>query len=361
MNTGDDGRLLADRYRLADELGRGEVGVVRQGRDEVLGREVAVKEVRAAEELSPAEVRALYSRLEREAMTAGRISHRNATTVHDVVIEDGRLWIVMELVRGLSLAAALEAGGPMSPAGAARIGAEAVSALRSAHEAGITHRDIKPSNILLGNDNRVVLTDFGTAQVKAGTAHDRPGTPVGRPEFLAPECARGQDPGPAADLWALGVVLYLAVEGVSPFRRDTPEGTLRSLAAYTDADLPPMRRAGALAPVLEGLLRADPAERTDAARAERLLRVAAAGGGPRAAAPSSSPSSSPSPSPSSGEDERGEDGNGGSGGGGGGGGGGRRGAPGSWDADRGPRGVPALVAGLLILLLAALAVAVALR
>ncbi|MFH0245050.1 serine/threonine-protein kinase [Streptomyces sp. HK10] len=357
MSTGDSGRLLADRYRLAAELGRGEVGVVWQGRDEVLGREVAVKEVRAAEELSPAEVRVLYSRLEREAMTAGRISHRNATTVHDVVIEDGRLWIVMELVRGLSLAAALEADGPMSPAGAARIGAEAVSALRSAHEAGITHRDIKPSNILLGNDNRVVLTDFGTARVKADTAHERPGAPVGRPEFLAPECTRGQDPGPAADLWALGVVLYLAVEGVSPFHRDTPGETLRSLAAYTDADLPPMRRAGALAPVLEGLLRADPAGRTDAALAERLLRVAAAGGGPRAAASSSAPSAPPSPSsspepvrPASGEDE-----------GGGSGGSGRRGAPGSWDAARGPRGVLALVAGLLILLMAALAVAVVLR
>ncbi|WP_410539157.1 serine/threonine-protein kinase [Streptomyces sp. KL2] len=360
MNTGDSGRLLADRYRLTAELGRGEVGVVWQGRDEVLGREVAVKEVRAAEELSPAEVRALYSRLEREAMTAGRISHRNATTVHDVVIEDGRLWIVMELVRGLSLAAALEAEGPMSPAGAARIGAEAVSALRSAHEAGIIHRDIKPSNILLGNDNRIVLTDFGTAQVKADTAHDRPGAAVGRPEFLAPECARGQDPGPAADLWALGAVLYLAVEGVSPFRRGTPGETLRSLAAYTDADLPPMRRAGALAPVLEGLLRADPAERTTAARAERLLRVAAAGGGPRATAPPS-PSSPPS-SPDAGRTDSGEEGDGG-----------RRGAPGtaperrppsaagSWDADRGPRGVLVLVAGLLVLLVAALAVAVALR
>ncbi|MGY1455819.1 serine/threonine-protein kinase [Streptomyces sp. SS8] len=351
MNTGDSGRLLADRYRLAAELGRGEVGVVWQGRDEVLGREVAVKEVRAAAELSPAEVRALYSHLEREAMTAGRISHRNATTVHDVVIEDGRLWVVMELVRGLSLAAVLEADGPMSPAGAARIGAGVASALRSAHEAGITHRDVKPSNILLGNDNRVVLTDFGTAQVKTGTAHDRPGAPVGRPEFLAPECARGQDPGPAADLWALGVVLYLAVEGVSPFRRGTPGETLRSLAAYTDADLPPMRRAGALAPVLEGLLRADPAERMDAAGAERPLRVAAAGGGPRAAAsPSSSP---PSPSPASGEDGSGE--------GAGGGSGGRRDTPGSWEADRGPRGVLALVAGLLVLLLAALVVAVVLR
>jgi serine/threonine protein kinase len=261
----------------------------------------------------------------------------------------------MELVPGLSLAAVLEAEGPMSPPRAARIGAEAVSALRNAHEAGITHRDIKPSNILLGNDGRVVLTDFGTALVKADTAHDRPGAPVGRPEFLSPECARGQDPGPAADLWALGVLLYLAVEGVSPFRRDTPGETLRSLASYTDADLPPVRRAGPLAPVLEGLLRADPAERATAAQAERLLRVAAAGGGPRAAAPPPSPEPARSASGEDGDED------------------GHRGAPGaapgtrepsapsSWDADRGPRGVLALVAGLLVLLLAALAVAVVLR
>jgi len=358
-------RLLADRYRLIAELGRGEVGVVWQARDEALGRQVAVKEIRAAQELSPAEVRLLYTRLEREAMTAGRISHRNVATVHNVVVEDDRLWIVMELVPGLSLGTVLEAEGVLSPARAARIGAEAVSALRAAHEAGITHRDLKPSNVLLGNDGRVVLTDFGIALVKAGTAHVRAGEPAGAPEFLAPECARGAAPGPAADLWALGVLLYLAVEGVSPFRRGTREETLRAVAAHTAGDVPPPRRAGPLEPVLEGLLRADPAERMPAAEAERLLRVAAAGGGPRAVPPRSQRPPEhrpPAGDGGDGEDDRG-DGDAGDGRGG-------RNAPAasgpapkppSWDAGRGPRGVLVAFLGVLVLLLAALAVAVVLR
>ncbi|HEX5567583.1 MAG TPA: serine/threonine-protein kinase, partial [Streptomyces sp.] len=303
MNT-EPNRLLADRYRLIGELGRGEVGVVWQAHDEALGRPVAVKEIRAAQELTPAEVRLLYTRLEREAMTAGRISHRNVATVHNVVVEDGRLWIVMELVRGPSLGALLEAKGALPPARTARIGAEAMSALRSAHDAGITHRDLRPSNLLLEDggssggeglgEGRVVLTDFGIALVKAGTALTRDGEPVGAPEFLAPECARGEPHGPAADLWSLGVLLYLAVEGVSPFRRDTPEESLRAVAGYTDGDLPPLRWAGPLAPVLAGLLREDPGERMSAAEAERLLRVAAAGSGLRATGPDGSSSVLPS-------------------------------------------------------------------
>ncbi|WP_051718190.1 protein kinase domain-containing protein [Streptomyces megasporus] len=354
----DTDRLLADRYRLLAELGRGETGVVWQARDEALGRPVAVKEIRAAEGLSPAEVRLSYARLEQEAMTAGRVSHRNVTTVHNVVVEDGRLWIVMELVRGLPLSAVLEVEGALPPARAARIGAEAVSALRSAHEAGVVHRDLKPSNVLLGNDGRVVLTDFGIALVKTGAA--RSGEPVGEPEFLSPECARGQEPGPAADLWALGVLLYLTVEGVSPFRRDTPKETLRAVAGYVDGALPAPRRAGPLGPVVEGLLRADPAARMPAAEAERLLRVAAAGGAPRATPPPASAEARPRPAGADVEDGGDRDGD--------------RSAPPApgtapappepsspWDADRGPRGVLLAVVGLLVVLLAALAVAVSLR
>ncbi|MEE1942743.1 serine/threonine-protein kinase [Streptomyces sp. TRM 70361] len=366
----DTERLLADRYRLTAELGRGEVGVVWQAHDEALGRQVAVKEIRAADELAPDEVRRLYTRLEQEAMTAGRISHRNATTVHNVVVEDGRLWIVMELVRGLSLKDVLAAEGSVPPAHAARIGAEAASALRSAHEAGIWHRDIKPANILLGNDNRVVLTDFGISLVKADTARARTGEPVGAPEFTAPECARGAAPGPASDMWSLGVLLYLAATGVSPFRRGTAEETLGALASYTDADLPPVREAGPLAAVLERLLRADPDERPTAAAAERLLWVAAAGSTPR---PAPGPSADradragePSRPVSSGDPQDG---------GGRGPAAGRRpvpadapgpsagsgSAPPAPEGDRGPWVLPVTILVVLVALLAALAAAVAAR
>ncbi|MEV5937940.1 serine/threonine-protein kinase [Streptomyces sp. NPDC051994] len=272
---GSEQRLIAGRYRLISPLGRGGMGVVWRGRDEVLGREVAVKEVLAPPALDTPDVRRLYTRLEREAWAAARISHRNVVTVYDVASEDGRPWIVMELVRGLALSDVLDAEGPMSPGRAAHIGAEVLAALRAAHEAGVLHRDVKPANVLLANDGRVVLTDFGIAMVMGTQTLTMTGEVVGSPEFLAPERALGRTPGPASDLWSLGVLLYAAVEGHSPFRQQTPLSTLR---AVVDEELPPPRRAGPLAPVVEGLLRKAPAERLSAEEAEHQLRVVAAGG-----------------------------------------------------------------------------------
>ncbi|MEU8527211.1 MULTISPECIES: serine/threonine-protein kinase [Streptomyces] len=271
-------RLIAGRYRLLGALGEGGMGVVWRARDEVLGREVAVKEVRAPAGLAADDVRRLYARLEREAWAAARIPHRNVVTVYDVVTEDGRPWIVMELVRGLSLSEALDAEGPMPPQRAARIGAEVLQALRAAHEAGVLHRDVKPGNVLLANDGRVVLTDFGIALVEGSSNLTMTGELVGSPEFLAPERALGRATGPASDLWSLGVLLYAAVEGNSPFRQDTPLSTLR---AVVDEELPPPRRAGALTPVIEGLLRKEPDERLSAREAAEQLRVIGAGGAPR--------------------------------------------------------------------------------
>ncbi|MET8451596.1 protein kinase [Streptomyces sp. NPDC005209] len=272
-------RVIAGRYRLLSPLGEGGMGTVWRARDEVLHREVAVKEVRAPAGLSGPEVERMYARLEREAWAAARVAHRNVVTVYDVAAQDGRPWIVMELVRGLSLADQLEAQGPLSPQGAASIGAEVLAALRAAHAAGVLHRDVKPANVLLANDGRVVLTDFGIAMVEGSSALTMTGEVIGSPEFLAPERALGRTPGPESDLWSLGVLLYAAVEGNSPFRQDTPLSTLR---AVVDEELPAPRRAGPLATVIQGLLRKDPVERLPADQAERDLRLIAAGGAPRA-------------------------------------------------------------------------------
>ncbi|MBT2508249.1 protein kinase [Streptomyces sp. ISL-98] len=298
---GNEQRVIAGRYRLLAPLGEGGMGVVWRARDDVLGREVAVKEVRAPSGLGATDGRRLYARLEREAWAAARISHRNVVTVYDVATEEGRPWIVMELVRGLTLSDVLDGEGPMPPQRAAHIGGDVLAALRAAHEAGVLHRDVKPGNVLIANDGRVVLTDFGIAMVEGSSALTMTGELIGSPEFLAPERAMGRTPGPESDLWSLGVLLYAAVEGNSPFRQDTPLSTLR---AVVDEELPRPVRAGALAPVIEGLLRKDPAERLSADETSRQLRVVAAGGAPRtgetpvAPGPYSSPTvTAPTPVP----------------------------------------------------------------
>ncbi|MFJ1563117.1 serine/threonine-protein kinase [Streptomyces erythrochromogenes] len=272
-------RVVSGRYRLLEQIGRGGMGVVWRARDEVLARDVAVKEVRAPAGLDTAELQRMYRRLEREAWAAARVSHRGVVTVYDVASEDGRPWIVMELVRGLSLADVLEAEGPMAPQRAAHIGEQVLAALRSAHDSGVLHRDVKPANVLIANDGRVVLSDFGIASLEGSSAITMTGEVVGSPEFLAPERALGREPGPGSDLWSLGVMLYACVEGVTPFRQATALDTLR---AVVDEEPPPARRAGPLEPVLAGLLRKDPAERLDAAEAARMLRVVGAGGAVRA-------------------------------------------------------------------------------
>ncbi|MFD6875355.1 MULTISPECIES: serine/threonine-protein kinase [unclassified Streptomyces] len=262
-------RLVAGRYRLLSRLGEGGMGTVWRARDETLHREVAVKEVRAPGGLSADAIARMYSRLEREAWAAARIPDRNVVTVHDVVMEDDRPWIVMELIRGQSLADLLRAEGPLTPRHAAHIGAEVLSALRAAHAVGVEHRDVKPANVLLAEDGRVVLSDFGIAVVEGSTALTMTGEVVGSPEYLPPERALGRPSGPESDLWSLGVMLYAAVEGISPFRQDTALSTLR---AVVDEEPPAPVRAGPLAPVIAGLLRKEPAERTPAARVTEALR-----------------------------------------------------------------------------------------
>ncbi|WP_328430687.1 serine/threonine-protein kinase [Streptomyces sp. NBC_00443] len=278
----DQERRVAGRYLLLSRLGEGGMGTVWRARDEALHRDVAVKEVRAPAGLSAAHIERMYTRLEREAWAAARIPNRNVVTVYDVATDDGRPWIVMELVRGRSLGDLLRAEGPLTPERAAQIGAEVLSALRAAHREGVLHRDVKPANVLLGDDGSVVLTDFGIAMVEGDSSLTMTGEVVGSPEYLPPERALGRTPGPESDLWSLGVLLYAAVEGLSPFRQDTPLSTLR---AIVDEEPRTPRRCGPLTPVIEGLLRKEPTERMTAEQAERELRKTAAGGGTAATAP----------------------------------------------------------------------------
>ncbi|MGW7491029.1 protein kinase domain-containing protein [Streptomyces sp. NPDC054786] len=265
---GKGGRLLAGRYRLADVLGRGGMGTVWRARDEVLGRTVAVKELRFPGGVEEDEKRRLITRTLREAKAIARIRNNGAVTVYDVVDEDDRPWIVMELVEGRSLAEVVRDDGPLTPRRAAEVGLVVLDVLRAAHAEGILHRDVKPSNVLMSDDGRVVLTDFGIAQVEGDPSVTSTGMLVGAPSYISPERARGHKPGPPADMWSLGGLLYACVEGVPPYDKGSAIATLT--AVMTEPVEPP-KSAGALEEVIYGLLVKDPAGRLDDAGARVLL------------------------------------------------------------------------------------------
>jgi len=266
------GRLVAGRYRLLAKLGHGGMGTVWRAKDETVDREVAVKEPRVPDHLPERERGNAFERMRREARAAARLDHPCVVNVHDVAVVDGRPWIVMELVQGRSLGDALQEG-TLGAREAAKIGLEVLGALEAAHAAGILHRDVKPDNVLLGRYDRVVLTDFGIAQIEGETNLTDTGGFVGSPEYIAPERVLGQRPGPASDLWSLGVVLYAATEGVSPFRRSNTPATLQSVLNATPA--PPGSARGPLADAINGLLQKDPARRPNAAQVRALLEAAA--------------------------------------------------------------------------------------
>ncbi|MEU6535056.1 serine/threonine-protein kinase [Streptomyces sp. NPDC047000] len=265
------GRLIAGRYRLLAKLGHGGMGTVWRAADETVGREVAVKEPRIPDHLPDRERANAYERMRREARAAARLDHPAVVNVHDVAVVDGQPWIVMELVHGRSLGDVLQEG-TLDVREAARIGLEVLGALEAAHAAGVLHRDVKPDNVLLGRHGRVVLTDFGIAQIEGETRLTDTGGFVGSPEYIAPERVLGRRPGPASDLWSLGVVLYAATEGVSPFRRSNTPATLQSVLNATPA---PPAAQGPLAEAVNGLLQKDPAHRPDAARVRAMLEAAA--------------------------------------------------------------------------------------
>lgn len=284
MNTGGPvGRLIDNRFELVERLGGGGMGLVWRARDIALRRDVALKEVRPADpwlaEHDPQAARMLRARVLREARALARVDHPNVVTIHHIVDsgDDTYPWIVMELVTGGSLQDRLDRG-PMEPADAARLGREVLSALRAAHAAGILHRDVKPANVLLRPDGRPVLTDFGIAAIRESTSLTATGSLIGSPDYMAPERVSGKDSGPASDLWSLGMMLYVAVEGHHPLRRGS---TLATLAAVLSEDVPAPRNAGLLTGALVALLVRAPEARPDGEALDRMLAQAGAGDAPQ--------------------------------------------------------------------------------
>ena len=246
--AGGSDRLVAGRYRLLHQLGRGAMGVVWRGRDELLDRDVAVKQIVLAPMASADEARSTYRRTLREARTAARLSHPGVITVFDVVEEDGMPWIVMELIKARPLDQVIAEDGPLPPAQAAQLGLSLLDALISAHAAGVLHRDVKPSNVLITPEGKAVLTDFGIATVQGDPAMTQTGMVVGTPGFSPPERVRGADATSASDLWSLGATLYAAVEGRGPF--DRAGGSAAIVASIATEPAPRAPSAGPLASVI---------------------------------------------------------------------------------------------------------------
>jgi hypothetical protein len=266
-----DGRgLVAGRYRILRSLGAGGMGRVWLARDEVLHREVAIKEIVLPFGLPDPEREELRMRTLREARAAARLSHPNVVQIYDVQSGDEQPWIVMEYVHSRSLLQVIEENGALPVDEVAGIGLAVLSALDAANRVGVLHRDVKPSNVLIADDGRVVLTDFGSAMLDGGEgAITRTGVILGSPQYIAPERVDTGVSSPEADLWSLGATLYAAVEGRPPYKRST---TLRSLIAITTDKPDPIHLAGPLKPVLTGLLQRNPQARMKPAEVEERLR-----------------------------------------------------------------------------------------
>ncbi|WP_433423555.1 serine/threonine-protein kinase [Microtetraspora malaysiensis] len=262
------GGRLASRYLLRRQLGSGGMGTVWLAWDEMLQREVAIKELRLPDGLDEAERAHTVERAVREARAAARVRHPGIVSLHDVLVEDRRPWIIMELLRGRTLADEVKERGPLPPERAARVGAEVLDALREAHAHGIQHRDVKPANVFLNEDGRTMLTDFGIARLEGQVTLTAADTTIGSPGFISPERLDGATGGPASDLWSLGASLYLATEGAPAYDGGPVERIHATLANRTP---PPPRRAGALGPLLMWMMDRDPAARPDTATALRLL------------------------------------------------------------------------------------------
>ncbi|MBE1532453.1 serine/threonine-protein kinase [Actinomadura algeriensis] len=261
--------MLLGRYRLVRELGRGGMGVVWAARDEVMRRDVAIKELLLPDGVGDERRRKLVERAVREARAASRLRHPGIVRVHDVLTADDRPWIVMELMSGHGLDTEIRDKVRLPPEQVRAVALAVVRALRAAHAQGVVHRDVKPANVFLCDDGRVVLADFGIASLDDEERMTRTGLPIGTPGYVAPERMRGHGRAePASDLFSLGVAMYAALTGRAPFRRESAMASFGAvLTDRPDRPPAPPRLAG----LVMGLLEKDPARRIDAERAEELL------------------------------------------------------------------------------------------
>ena len=258
--------MIAGRYSLDREIGRGGMGAVWVGRDELLGREVALKKIG----MSPGADRPDLARAEREAKLAARVNHPHVVAVYDLVDEADEQWLVMELVEGLNLSALVRRDGPMPPNRAAALLGQAAEALAEAHAAGIIHRDVKPSNILVTETGQVKLTDFGIARAEADASLTQTGLVTGSPAYLAPEVASGHTATDAADVWSLGATLYHALEGQPPYQ--VADNVMGTMFRIVNEDPPRPDHPGWLAPLMVATMAKNPADRWTMRDVQRFLQ-----------------------------------------------------------------------------------------
>ncbi|GAA4600409.1 hypothetical protein BJY16_003507 [Actinoplanes octamycinicus] len=265
--------IIAERYRIIRPLGSGGMSHVWLARDEVRHVDVAIKQCTVPQGLHPEQREVVSTWALSEAHAAARVRHPHVIRTLDVLPDPDGPWLVMEYVPGRSLQQVIQAGGALPPARVARIGLAVLDGLGAAGRAGLLHLDVKPGNVLIGDDGRIVLIDFGPAVTEAGIAAlTQARVVLGSPKYIAPERLFDRTSTARSDLWSLGATLYHAVEGQPPYARGSTAATLRALAAGPPD---PPRRAGPLTPLLAGLMRHDPAARLDPAAAEELLRQAA--------------------------------------------------------------------------------------
>ncbi|MGW4065185.1 protein kinase domain-containing protein [Amycolatopsis sp. NPDC004747] len=267
----DAGELIAGRYRLAERIGQGSMGVIWRARDERLDRVVAVKQLDYDAALGPAASAQASERALREARLTARLRHPHAITVHDVVEAPGGPYLVMEYLPSRSLAEVLLDRETLPAEEVARIGAPIASALAAAHAEGVVHRDVTPGNVLLAESGVVKIADFGISRATGEGTVTGGGFIAGTPAYLAPEVAGGREAGFPSDVFSLGATLYRALEGAPPFGNDDNAITL--LLRIGKEEIVPPRHRGPLAEVLTRMLQRDPEARPAMAEVQELLEA----------------------------------------------------------------------------------------